>query len=500
MSVWARLYGPWVLLRIALSTATWGSFLVFAGVLGDQALRPTRAFLLNLAFLVVAEPVLILVHEVGHLFAGWLVGIEPAWVNVGSGVPVFTFKLLGASIRFNSVPSHGVTYSAHRTDRLMRLRQMCFSMGGPAANALLCVLLLGVARWLHPRTSIAEFFTKPMPLEAGALGNGILVAIALAPLRASAIGGLAHDGLALLMLPFWKAKTRTETLAGGYLLRVHRERTVLTKAEAIADEMATRLPDSPFVTLAKTYLHLLRGDYEEGRRCSIETLALPELPKGLEAAAANNLAWCDVILGDTSRSMEAVESAERASRIAPHEPYILGTLGSARVFADRFVDAVIPLRRALVRHVEVEARAEAAAALAVAYAELGFVRDAERMLTLARPHPCKLLPRAEQAITEARCRPVEKGRGPSIRDRGIPIGPVARFGAAFLALANLTALVLALVHQAGPVSVIAWVLFPVAAFLFGYAAVRGESPSWLGGKDRDATGASRATDREQRPP
>jgi Zn-dependent protease len=152
---------------------------------GEQAAN--LVFVTYLLCLAVA----VIVHEMGHLLAGWMVGFRFSSITIGPIALRMEFGKLRAGIR-RTLPAGG--YAGMHIDRIRRLRRrlLRFIAGGPLANLLTAAL---AASWLaySPPRSIA----LASSLELFWMMSALIAIINLLPLR---IGMLYTDGARMLML------------------------------------------------------------------------------------------------------------------------------------------------------------------------------------------------------------------------------------------------------------------------------------------------------------
>src|SRR5688572_14917960 len=97
---------PWsALVRAVAATAS------FPIVLTLIMARPHPRVLLGNAFLfVVASYVSTIVHELGHAFAGRVLGLRVWRIVVGAGPTLVKRKLFGTELHFGAIPIGGLTF------------------------------------------------------------------------------------------------------------------------------------------------------------------------------------------------------------------------------------------------------------------------------------------------------------------------------------------------------------------------------------------------------
>ena len=150
------------------------------------------------AFLLLA--LLILVHEAGHLAAAKLAGIPVAGFSVGFGPKLWSRDLQGTEYALRAIPLGGfVLPAAQDPDEFQALplaRRLVFFLGGPAANLVLAVLLVGILNAGAPGASLQSIFWAPF-VQVSQACMAILLAISAlfaSPEHLSGIIGIVKSG------------------------------------------------------------------------------------------------------------------------------------------------------------------------------------------------------------------------------------------------------------------------------------------------------------------
>ncbi len=99
---------------------------------------------------------LIFIHEMGHFIAAKAVKIPVAVFSIGFGPSVFSYTTGNTEYRFSIVPFGGYVLPsiADENDffRIPVYKRIIFSIGGPAANLLLAMILLSTANIINMGT------------------------------------------------------------------------------------------------------------------------------------------------------------------------------------------------------------------------------------------------------------------------------------------------------------------------------------------------------------
>jgi hypothetical protein len=150
-----------------------------------------------------------LVHELGHLLGGWVVGMRFQGIAVGP----FAIKRLphGWTLRLAPRLARGLTWMSFAEISRMRNRLLFLGSGGPIAS-LICGLTalvggeLARTRYDSPWPAFSEFF---------GIYSSFIGILSFFPYR---VGPYAGDGLLLRAL--LKSKERSKQLVAGYALGV----------------------------------------------------------------------------------------------------------------------------------------------------------------------------------------------------------------------------------------------------------------------------------------
>lgn len=140
------------------------------------------AFFLMMAVLVMTLP-MIVVHELGHFIAGWMMGLKMIEFNLGSGPILWQRTVRGLRLVLRQKPVCGhVTYLEDK--QTPRFKRMVCIAGGPGANLLLAVLIM--IAW---DVRLAAFFSRPSLAAICIVANIWLALLTLYPFLT--LGGVA---------------------------------------------------------------------------------------------------------------------------------------------------------------------------------------------------------------------------------------------------------------------------------------------------------------------
>jgi hypothetical protein len=259
------------------------------------------------------QPLVVIVHELGHAVTARIVGLEVALLTLGTGKNWASGKLLNVSFRLCGWPLSGLTYLVTTATRLLRLRLWITTLMGPVTNIVL--IAAAVMFW----NRLAQVLDSNL-LVLWILYNSILVVSSLLPHRSRHSARLVRsDGLQLLQIPFeTAAQTATafgNTYAGVALVAFND--ADYAGAREICLKGFPRLPGNPYLSIMLSACHINMGDYESGRAVIEPVLdSAATLSSEIRAALENNLAlafW----LRDFNSALQS-QSALRGDALSDH--------------------------------------------------------------------------------------------------------------------------------------------------------------------------------------
>jgi regulator of sigma E protease len=120
---------------------------------------------MNYLAFTLAVSVLILVHELGHLWVAGRAGIPVARFSVGFGPRLFGVRRGGTDYCVSAVPIGGYVLpdlpDEEAYQRIPIGRRIAFALGGPAANVLLAVVVFSALNAVAGRWTLAGIFAEP---------------------------------------------------------------------------------------------------------------------------------------------------------------------------------------------------------------------------------------------------------------------------------------------------------------------------------------------------
>jgi hypothetical protein len=344
----------------------------------------------GVAALLVAVPLNVVLHELGHLLAAFALALRPSALRV-FGRTVWRRDGEPVTRRPNCVVVH-----PPRDARHLPLRMVCFALAGPAVN-LLTAVALGLS--VHRSASSALWHAAAV---ATAIHAAVLALANLWP-AGGGPGGHRRDGRQAYLWARHPQAQRDAVFIPIDLLRAaHRPRHQAGEVEPQPDRLRAIAAGREPLARARAAGQLLEAvvaDFDNGSRDLLhsETALLtevardPDVDPAAAAQIAGRLAHLHAL--DATRAQltrqpcasevdRTVQLAELARDRQPEHPFARLTLGMARGLQNRYEDS----RRILSDLPgDTRMRAEHSAFLALVEASVGDLEAAERW--------------AEQAVT-----------------------------------------------------------------------------------------------------
>ncbi len=192
--------------RKRLVSTIWGVLLglLFAAMLiyDDQHNRrsPAADYMVLFYFAVIMG--VVVVHEVGHLLAGWMVGFRFSRISIGPLCLKIEHGRLKVEGRGRLTGAAGYAGMHVNSVRRLRRRLLIFTLGGPTANLLSFAAMIALLDYSAPGTP-NNWMALPARLFAQ-----ISLIIGLVNLVPFSVGALFSDGARIAMLFRSRARTR----------------------------------------------------------------------------------------------------------------------------------------------------------------------------------------------------------------------------------------------------------------------------------------------------
>jgi tetratricopeptide (TPR) repeat protein len=236
--------------------------------------------------------------------------------------------------------------------------------------------------------------------------NVVLLVISLFPWQVQTnYGRTGSDGWNLLHTPTMPEEEQSEQLASYYIqegLEAYKQRD-FRSARAWMEKGIEKYPEQPLVLNALGFVQVGTGEFEQSRETFLALLE-HQLKPELKYMVLNNIAYANLMVGDSQLLPEADAYSAEAYQNAPWMPAIAGTRGAVLVEMGRLNEGVSLLKRAMAEHTDAQGKAANACYLAIAESHRGNPEEARRYLETARAldPTCYLLPRATEQLALSR--------------------------------------------------------------------------------------------------
>lgn len=343
------------------------------------------SFLLLWVVGLVVGYLMIAVHELGHAFAGRLMGIEIKAITIGHWRKLFTFRLRSTQVTVRAAPSSGYVSAKPTLKLYSGPRATVFLLAGVAAE----LGLVALVAWIPPVGWIESLWD---------------VVLAVVRLNIFCLGGFhmvmnlwPHDGLAggarypsdgKQLLNLWKNHRRLPAERAQFqrFAEVDRLRAEKRFPEA-RDLLVTLAAEQPAnLALQQTVglLHCECGDIPRALTLWREILAKPGHSPQQLAELLDALSCLPIYYGRRDLLNEAEAWTREALRYVPGAITLKGTLSGILIELGR-ADEGVPLAREVIRRSDDAVdQAISHAYLAKASLARGDTAEAHRLLARAR--------------------------------------------------------------------------------------------------------------------
>jgi tetratricopeptide (TPR) repeat protein len=174
---------------------------------------------LNIVIFYLLNPIVIFLHELGHVFATICLGMTVTEVAIGGGKTIFESRLFGIDWKLKKVPDGGVTYILEKSICFYRSRSFLIALFGPLTNFILAWLPL---RFPHEFITINPPGVYIFPGIIFCLINAIAVINNLTPQHIFIDGRrVPTDGLQMLTAPFLSQREVADRVSLSWLIAGH---------------------------------------------------------------------------------------------------------------------------------------------------------------------------------------------------------------------------------------------------------------------------------------
>lgn len=314
-------------------------------------------------FVCFAAGVNLVLHEIAHAGAAWLLGFRVFDIRIGSGRKVFRFQIGKCRIFLGLIPFLGLVTAFPRSDRFLRLRMLAFVAAGPLAN---CLVIWGTMRWLRYPLAVSG---RPEWMETAGIFlvmfAGYSLLTSLWPSARFRYGAtIESDGAQLFKIPFYDRAKRSRIVANYFLIYGSRCWESGETVRALRwFERAARQPPSDFLhqlLLRLAYLYSENGRVDRAREIYHRLLMSPHIPdrSPFRRDAADGLACLSIYCQRADLLTEGKSVITDAIAEHPECITLKGTLGgilfelgeieeSRRVLREVLEKSSAPLDRAI---------------------------------------------------------------------------------------------------------------------------------------------------------
>jgi hypothetical protein len=295
-------------LRIALVSLLL-PFVIYVGA--GRGLTGLSAWVIVLVC--VMQPVVTVLHELGHAIAATVTGLEVPSVELGFGKRVWRGEVAGTFIVFRRWPFSGRTLLGARTTHFLRLRLWLTTLAGPAVNVL--VMAAAVHWWDY----LVGVVGVPL-LMFWLIINGMMLGVTLLPHRYNSAGRrMRSDGLGLLEIPRLTEAQIAHHLVSAPIARVLANLEGQDYAGAIAEclQGLARGPKDQWLRVMLAGCYNRRGEYAAGLEVDAPMLEESAITVPIvRAAIQNNIAFSLLMMNLKSPDRGALSRADELSKSA----------------------------------------------------------------------------------------------------------------------------------------------------------------------------------------
>jgi Tfp pilus assembly protein PilF len=304
---------------------------------------------LNLSLVAIFGPLAVIIHEIGHLIAGKLAGIEIWGFHIGRGPVLVRFLRWGVDFEFHLLPTFGLVRGSSYHPRHWRRARFIWLAGGPLSNAIVggSILFLERREFLD-----GAWMTHVMPWLALAISNLITMLQALlgARIQTTDLGPIKTDGRQLIDLVFRHKRITPEQREKQYIQTKSNwllQRGQVTQAMELLGAAVAKYPDDPALALLRHTTLIGTSDALVARNYFVNRLVQHATADAHRAQILNCLAWNELCLGDAGSLHDAELWITEARKLLPWDAAIQSTAGWLLVVQNQLEEGMASLKSAL---------------------------------------------------------------------------------------------------------------------------------------------------------
>jgi Tetratricopeptide repeat len=361
-----------------------GLLLITALLVRLSGVEPASALILAFLASCLMQPIVVILHELGHALTARALGLEVGAVLIGTGRLVGSIEFFGMPVHFYAWPVFGRTYVGAYQVRAPMPRLWLSVLMGPGANAL--VVWATVAYW-HPLSTVVH----PLILMMWMVLNLMSAGLNLLPFTFSELGQIAYsDGMLLMRLRRSYEGHSFEVMAPWLRALCRYERHDYAGALQACEEGLARKQDDPDLRIVKAACLFCTGQYGAALETLQPLLDDGRLTESQRAIARNNAALALAVLhgGTATESSGQLAEAEKLSFAAfSAYPCLVSIRGTRALVLAARGQSEASLQLLDYLHYETASASERsykAFAQALAFRALGRMEDARRAALAAR--------------------------------------------------------------------------------------------------------------------
>jgi hypothetical protein len=360
----------------------WGAAILLSWLTPDSNLGPV---VWNFGLLLLFMFGSTVAHELGHVFAGRLVGMHITGIEIGRGPLVVDFHCWGFRWQFRAVPAGGFAFGVPRSGGWVRLRQTVYILGGPLAN----LLLIGVALALTGFANALpyDFMERFGPGTMLLFTNAALFVCSLIPsMMDTSRGKWPSDGL--LLWRIWRWSRAEIDAAVPYWHAVEAQDLFSQRKNAEANVVLwgglKEYPDDASLEQVRAYSLLSQGQAAEARRIYARILGRHGKFEQIRHVMFNNIAYADLLLGNPALMWEADAGSRIAVEAQPSVAAFKRTRGAVLVEMGELDAGLCLLHEAMRENEDDRNKAVSACFVGIAHARRGESEQCRSYFALAR--------------------------------------------------------------------------------------------------------------------
>jgi hypothetical protein len=288
-------------------------------------------------------PIIVVLHELGHVIAAVLTKTRIYYVTVGLGEIVRKRNILGVKWIFCKLPVCGATYVGTTNRKFYRTRRVLVTLGGPAMN---CVIGIAATITLFGISS-PDISATIKPFIAA---NIFELLHSLIPKKWHISGQpTPSDGLSLLHEPFMSESEIDRDIEGSYAWEVSGcGRTGrIEDAKRIYETGLTQFPDSVSLKTEMARILFQLHNYSDARNILVRLQQSKNLEPAMAVYLLNGIATADVMMGTEQLLDEADDFSRTACEKMPWQAEFKGTRGLVLAKKGQIEQGLALLREAM---------------------------------------------------------------------------------------------------------------------------------------------------------